>query len=144
MRTRRATKDAVETGADDDDDGEREEVSDDDVGSRAILRAPFSRRLGLALALRSHVLKTSPELMRCCLSPARRRQSTLEEEEGWFVVGVTCAFDGTPTSPALRHPPPRKRLSLATRYDAKQTGGSAATRCSQLSATTGGNEHLRH
>uniref|UniRef100_A0A0E0GXB9 Uncharacterized protein n=1 Tax=Oryza nivara TaxID=4536 RepID=A0A0E0GXB9_ORYNI len=56
VRTRRATKDVVETGADDDDDGEREEVSDDDVGSRAILRAPFGRRLGLALALRSHAL----------------------------------------------------------------------------------------
>lgn len=80
VRTRRATKDVVETGADDDDDGEREEVSDDDVGSRAILRAPFGRRLGLALALRSHVLKTSPELMRCCLSPVpRRRQVPLPE-----------------------------------------------------------------
>lgn len=87
VRTRRATKDAVETGADDDDDGEREEVSDDNVGSRAILRAPFGRRLGLALALRSHVLKTSPELMRCCLSPVpRRRQVPLPERRrrGWF------------------------------------------------------------
>lgn len=134
VQTRRAAKDAAETDADDDDDCEREEVLDDDAGSRGYTPSPIRAKTGAGSSTSpprpqdvagTNVLLAIAGAGSMAGAAARKKKKEVVQVSGGFSDSVR-SLGGAPTLPALRRPLRWKRLSLpppASDADAP-TGGS--------------------
>lgn len=138
VQTRRAAKDAAETDADDDDDCEREEVLDDDAGSRGYTPSPIRAKTGAGSSTSpprpqdvagTNVLLAIAGAGSMAGAAARKKKKEVVQVSGGFSDSVG-SLGGAPTSPALRRPLRWKRLSLpppASDADAPTGGSVSAT-----------------